>query len=78
MTYPVAKQSSYKRFCKRITDDKAEDSVWLLGIILATPGCSAVGSARGLGPRGREFESHYSDQRSKAKRVDRIDSEMYE
>ena len=31
--------------------------------LLTTPGCSAAGSARGLGPRCRRFESCHSDQR---------------
>ena len=30
---------------------------------LYTSGCSAVGSARGLGPWGREFESLHSDHK---------------
>ena len=30
-------------------------------------GCSAVGSARGLGPWGREFESLHPDQFSKTR-----------
>ena len=32
-------------------------------IIRMFPGCSAVGSARGLGPRCRRFESCHSDQK---------------
>ena len=32
-------------------------------LLLTTTGCSAAGSARGLGPRCRRFESCHSDQR---------------
>ena len=34
--------------------------------LLTTPGCSAAGSARGLGPRCRRFESCHSDQNGKS------------
>ena len=33
-------------------------------IIITAPGCSSDGRARGLGPRGRWFETSHSDQKS--------------
>ena len=31
-------------------------------LLISVPGCSAVGSVLGSGPRGREFKSRHSDQ----------------
>ena len=33
-------------------------------LLISVPGCSAVGSVLGSGPRGREFKSRHSDQKS--------------
>ena len=32
-------------------------------LLISVPGCSAVGSVLGSGPRGREFKSRHSDQK---------------
>ena len=40
---------------------------FLIGAIILVTRCSAVGSARGSGPRGREFKSRHLDQSNKNK-----------
>ena len=32
-------------------------------LLISVPGCSAVGSVLGSGPRGREFKSRHSDHK---------------
>ena len=50
-------RSGYAAFAALTQTAEAEWSEFLL----TTPGCSAAGSARGLGPRCRRFESCHSD-----------------
>ena len=54
----------YNFFLKNFANivDIGERILYYVQADVVTSGCSAVGSARGLGPWGREFESLHPDQ----------------
>ena len=62
---PIWRGRRKERMCSFRRQAETERSEFLL----TTPGCSAAGSARGLGPRCRRFESCHSDQRRRSFRT---------